>query len=175
MGRGPHARAQRPELSLALRWLRHRRHLTQREVAAEAARLGRPFSAVYYQQAEAGARRPGPAKLAAMLAALGSDERELDGLLAHRPWAGIPDPAPGYRVSKHTPKPADYVAAARESLAPRPDGATWSSPVREAAPAPIAGEVAELADHYVHLPRAAQEDLLARARAARAGLRRRRR
>jgi transcriptional regulator with XRE-family HTH domain len=167
MGRGRHVERAEPELALALRWLRHRAHLTQAAVAQSAG-----LSRSYYEQLEAGRRHPGPEARAALLAALRADEAELSALLVHRPWEQGEPGAPGYRVSRRTPRPADFGRAARAALAEAGAGETWSAPVEAAAapePSPLAGEVAELVDHYVHLRRRDQETLLAEARRRRRG------
>ena len=143
----------RPELGHALAWLRDRARLTQRG-AAEAAEVSR----IYLQKLEGGERSPSVDKLEAVLSALGSDLDELEALLAARPWASAPDRrAVRSRVRA---RPEDYVRAAEAALAP----AQWSSPVT-AAPSPLtAGELAELRDHFVNLPRRDQEALLEEAR-----------
>jgi transcriptional regulator with XRE-family HTH domain len=147
----------RPELGEAVAWLRDRARLTQR-AAAEAAGVSR----IYLQKIEAGERAPATDKLAALLDVLGSNQEELENLLASRPWAAAP---PRQRVrARARAKPADFIRAAEAALAAGP----WSSRV---ATAPdddlsrtVAGELAELRDHYVNLPREQQEALLGEAR-----------
>jgi len=145
----------RPELGEALAWLRDRARLTQRR-AAEAAGLSR----IYLQKLEAGERWPSLGRLDSLLAALGSDRGELEALLAARPWATAP-PRQAVR-SRVRARPEEYLRAAETALAPAP----WSSPVAvEAIPAPFTvGELAELRDHFLNLPRADQEALLDEAR-----------
>jgi transcriptional regulator with XRE-family HTH domain len=145
----------RPELGEALAWLRDRARLTQRG-AAEAARMSR----IYLQKLEGGERSPSIDKLDALLAALGSSRDELEALLAARPWANAP-PRQAVRARVRA-RPEAYVQAAEAALAP----AMWSSPIAaEPAPAPLtAGELAELRDHFLNLPRPDQEALLEEAR-----------
>jgi transcriptional regulator with XRE-family HTH domain len=148
----------RPGLGEALAWLRDRARLTQR-AAAEAAGLSR----IYLQKIEGGERAPALDKLEALLEALGSSRDELEGLLAARPWAAAP---PRHAVRSRAPaRPQEFVLAAEAALAAAP----WSSPIATAdAPAPhdaaLAGELAELRDHYVNLPPSEREALLAEAR-----------
>lgn len=174
----------RPELGEAVAWLRDRSRLTQRGLAevvdarlrdrwrARSSGERRPqdepqsfFSRIYLQKIEGGERAPAMDKLHALLDVLGSNLEELEGLLAARPWAAAP---PRQRVrSRARAKPADYIRAAEDALADGP----WSSPIA-AMQAPVAGdqyravagELAELRDHYVNLPRAQQEALLEEAR-----------
>jgi transcriptional regulator with XRE-family HTH domain len=145
------------ELGEALAWLRDRARLTQ-AAAAQSAGVSR----IYLQKLEAGERSPSVEKLDALLHALGSDRDELGGLLAARPWASAP---PRQRVRSRAPaRPEEYVRAAEAALGPGP----WSSPIAvEAAPAPpprTAGQLAELRDHFLNLPRADQEAILEDAR-----------
>jgi transcriptional regulator with XRE-family HTH domain len=147
----------RPELGQALAWLRDRARLTQR-AAAEAAGLSR----IYLQKLEAGERAPSLDKLDALLVALGSDRDELEGLLAARPWTAIPRRPP---VRSRAPaRPEEYVRAAEAALASGP----WSNPIAVAAAPPespsVAGELAELRDHYLNLPPEARRTLLEEAR-----------
>ena len=150
----------RPELGEAVAWLRDRARLTQHQ-AAEAAEISR----IYVQKIEGGERAPATDKLDALLQALGSSRAELEDLLAARPWAAAPPPQ---RVrSRAKARPADYIRAAEDALAAGP----WSSPiVTMQAPArgdqyrAVAGELAELRDHYVNLPREQQQALLEEAR-----------
>lgn len=149
----PREAYRRPGLGEAVAWLRDRARLTQR-AAAEAAGLSR----IYLQKIEAGERFPSPGRLDALLGALGSNRDELEALLAARPWAA----APARRVvrSRARAKPEEFVRAGEAVLA----GAPWSSPITvEAAPA-VAGELAELRDHYLNLPPAEQQALLEEAR-----------
>ncbi len=132
----------RPELGDALAWLRDRARLTQR-AAAEAAGLSR----IYLQKLEGGERSPSAEKLDALLVALGSGRDELEGLLASRPWAAAP-PRPTVR-SRAPARPEEFVRAAEAAFAAGP----WSSPVvLDPAPPTLAGELAELRDHYLNLP-----------------------
>jgi transcriptional regulator with XRE-family HTH domain len=145
----------RPGLGEALAWLRDRARLTQR-AAAESAGVSR----IYLQKLEAGERSPSLDRLEALLAAVGSDREELEGLLAARPWAN----APSRRVvrSRARARPEEYVKAAEAALAP----AQWSSPLAaEPPPTPvILGELAELRDHFLNLSRADRHALLDEAR-----------
>jgi transcriptional regulator with XRE-family HTH domain len=145
----------RPELGEALAWLRDRARLTQRG-AAEAAGVSRN----YLQKLEGGERSPSIEKLDGLLAALGSDRDELEALLASRPWSKAP-PRQAVR-SRVRARPEEYVRAAEAALAP----AMWSSPVAaEPEQAPItAGELAELRNHFLNLPRPDQQALLEEAR-----------
>ncbi len=157
--------ARDPGLARALRWLRHRARLTQGELRDTVIAGGGTVSVIYVQQLEAGAKRPSPAMLATLLAALGSSRDELAGLLAHEPWDAAPPSA--YRPRRDAPKPA-VPSAIR--------AAGWSDPVLGDAPSPsvrpaaddaLSGQLAELEDHFVNLSPAARESLLAEARAAR--------
>ena len=79
--------------------------------------------------------------------ALGSGRDVLEGLLASRPWAATP-PRPAVR-SRAPARPEEFVRAAEAAIAAGP----WSSPVAlDSAPPTVAGELAELRDHYVNLP-----------------------
>jgi transcriptional regulator with XRE-family HTH domain len=146
----------RAELGEALAWLRDRARLTQR-AAAEAAGLSR----IYLQKIEGGARAPALDKLDALLEALRSSREELEGLLTARPWAAAP---PRRVVRSRAPaRPEEFVRAAEAALATAP----WSSPIATTAAladAGLAGELAELRDHYVNLPPSEREALLADAR-----------
>jgi transcriptional regulator with XRE-family HTH domain len=147
----------RPELGDALAWLRDRARLTQRAAAAAAG-----LSRIYLQKLEAGERAPSLDKLDALLGALGSDRDELEGLLAARPWLAAPRRPP---VRSRAPaRPEEYVRAAESALA----SGSWSSPIAvEAAPPDypsVAGELAELRDHYLNLPPEARRALLEEAR-----------
>jgi transcriptional regulator with XRE-family HTH domain len=144
-----------PELGEALAWLRDRARLTQRG-AAEAAGVSR----IYLQKLEGGERSPSLDRLDALLAALGSDREELEALLASRPWSKAP-PRQAVR-SRVRARPEEYVRAAEAALA----AAVWSSPIAtELAPASVTvGELAELRDHFLNLPRPDQEALLEEAR-----------
>lgn len=173
-----------PELGEAVAWLRDRSRLTQRALAeavdvslrerwrARPSGERRPpsepesfFSRIYVQKIEGGERAPATDKLDALLEVLGSNREELEGLLAARPWATAP---PRERMrSRARAKPADFIRAAEDALAAGP----WSSPIMTMqAPADrdtyraIAGELAELRDHYLNLPREQQEALLEDAR-----------
>jgi transcriptional regulator with XRE-family HTH domain len=182
-----------PELGPALAWLRARARLTQAEVVERVfeQQRGRPqaeretLSAVYYQLLETGKRTPRTPKLAVLLAALGSDQAELEGLLAAQPWRHVPTSKA--RISKHTPRPAAYALAADEALA----GRVWSSPIA-ASPTRFApdgedngteepvqdelralqqrrGELSELVDHFENLSQRDRRALLGRARRLRFG------
>jgi transcriptional regulator with XRE-family HTH domain len=149
----PREADRRPELGDALAWLRDRARLTQR-AAAESAGVSR----IYLQKLEGGERSPSPDTLDALLAALGSDRHELEGLLAARPWASAPR-RPAVR-SRARARPEEYVRAAEAALgAPQ-----WSSPIAVAPTSVAAGELAELRDHFLNLPRRDQEALLEEAR-----------
>lgn len=163
--------ARHPGLARALRWLRHRRRLTQGELRDAVIAGGGTVSVIYIQQLEAGAKRPSPAMLDALLAALGSGRDELAGLLAHEPWDAAPPSA--YRPRRDAPKPA-IPSAIR--------GTAWSDPVargeafagppapaRRAAADALAGQLAELEDHFANLSPEARETLLGQARRARFG------
>ena len=148
----------RPELGQALAWLRDRARLTQR-----AAAQGAGVSRIYLQKLEAGARAPSLEKLDALLEALGSGRDELEALLASRPWSTAP-PRQAVRARVRA-RPEEYVRAAEAALAP----AMWSSPIAaEPVPATV-GELAELRDHFLNLPRPDQEALLDEARRRRYG------
>jgi transcriptional regulator with XRE-family HTH domain len=149
----PREAYRRPELGDALAWLRDRARLTQRAAAEDAG-----VSRIYLQKLEGGERAPSLETLDTILAALGSDRDELEGLLASRPWAASPRrPAVRSRVRA---RPEEYVRAAEAALAP----AQWSSPIAATPPPATAGELAELRDHYLNLPRSDQEALLEDAR-----------
>ena len=170
-----------PELGPALAWLRARARLTQAEVVERAfeQQRGRPraeretLSAVYYQLLETGKRTPRTGKLAVLLVALGSDQAELEGLLAEQPWRHMPTSKA--RISKHTPRPAAYAAAAEEALA----GDVWSSPIVASstrfAPDELRaqhqsrGELSELVDHFENLSQRDRSVLLDAARRLRFG------
>jgi transcriptional regulator with XRE-family HTH domain len=182
-----------PELGPALAWLRARARLTQAEVVERVfeQQRGRPhaeretLSAVYYQLLETGKRTPRTPKLAALLAALGSDQAELEGLLATQPWRHVPTSKA--RISKHTPRPAAYAAAADDAFA----GGVWSSPIASGAtrfapdgtaghtkgPVPdqlraqqqSRGELSELVDHFENLSQRDRRALLEKARHLRFG------
>jgi transcriptional regulator with XRE-family HTH domain len=145
----------RPELGDALAWLRDRARLTQRAASAAAG-----VSRIYLQKLEAGERAPSLDKLDDLLGALGSDRDELEGLLAARPWTAAPRRPP---VRSRAPaRPEEYVLAAEAALA----SGSWSSPVSvEVAPHPsVAGELAELRDHYLNLSPEARRAILDEAR-----------
>jgi transcriptional regulator with XRE-family HTH domain len=149
----PREAYRRPQLGDALAWLRDRARLTQRAAAEDAG-----VSRIYLQKLEGGERAPSLETLDTILAALGSDRDELEGLLASRPWASAPRrPAVRSRVRA---RPEEYVRAAEAALAP----AQWSSPIAATPPPATAGELAELRDHYLNLPRSDQEALLEDAR-----------
>ncbi len=153
----PREAYRRPGLGQALAWLRDRARLTQRAAAAEAG-----LSRIYLQKLEAGERAPSPAKLDDLLRALGSSREELEGLLSARPWAAAP---PRRRVRSRAPaRPEEYLRAAEAALAAGP----WSSPVAvdtEATDqASVAGELAELRDHYLNLSPEQRHELLEEAR-----------
>jgi transcriptional regulator with XRE-family HTH domain len=147
----------RPELGDALAWLRDRARLTQRAAATAAG-----VSRIYLQKLEAGERAPSLDTLDALLGALGSDRGELEGLLAARPWTAAPRLPP---VRSRAPaRPEEYVRVAEAALA----SGAWSSPIAvEAAPPDypsVAGELAELRDHYLNLPPDGRRALLDEAR-----------
>ena len=150
----------RPELGQALAWLRDRARLTQR-AAARAAGVSR----IYVQKLEAGERSPSLDTLDVLLVAVGSDRDELEALLAARPWASAPS-RPTVR-SRARARPDEYVRAAEAALAP----AAWSSAIAAAPPIATVGELAELRDHFLNLPRRDQEALLEEARRRRYGTR----
>ena len=149
----PREAYRRPELGQALAWLRDRARLTQR-AAAESAGVSR----IYLQKLEGGERSPSLATLEAVLTALGSDRDELEGLLVSRPWASAP-PRPVVR-SRARARPEEYVRAADAALAPP----QWSSPIAVAPSPGIAGELAELRDHFLNLPPGERQALLEEAR-----------
>jgi len=149
----PREAYRRPELGQALAWLRDRARLTQR-AAAESAGVSR----IYLQKLEGGERSPSLAALEAVLTALGSDRDELEGLLVSRPWASAP-PRPVVR-SRARARPEEYVRAAEAALAPP----QWSSPIAVAPSPGIAGELAELRDHFLNLPPGERQALLEEAR-----------
>lgn len=117
MGRGP-AAEEIPGLAHALRHLRERAGLTQREVAERVTASGGRLSAVYYQQLESGRRFPSPRMRARLLAALGADETTLSRLLAERPWAAAAQAVRGTAVTGAVPAPAPVAWA--DAIAPRP-------------------------------------------------------
>jgi transcriptional regulator with XRE-family HTH domain len=149
----PRETYRRPELGEALAWLRDRARLTQR-AAAESAGVSR----IYLQKLEGGERSPSLEALEGLLAALGSDRDELEALLASRPWTSAPRRPPVR--SRARARPEDYVRAAEAALAP----AQWSSPIEHASSPVTAGELAELRDHFLNLPRRDQQALLDDAR-----------
>ena len=149
----PRETFRRPELGQALAWLRDRARLTQRAAAKSAG-----VSRIYLQKLEGGERSPSLDTLVAVLTALGSDRDELEALLASRPWASAP-PRQAVR-SRARARPEEYVRAAEAALAP----AQWSSPIEDASSPLTAGELAELRDHFLNLPRRDQEALLDEAR-----------
>ena len=159
-----------PELGPALAWLRARARLTQAEVVERVLQQQRTrppseretLSVVYYQLLETGKRTPRVPKLTAVLAALGSDQAELDGLLAAPPWRHVP--TSNARISKHTPRPAAYAIAAEQALA----GGVWSSSIA-ASPTQARGELSELIDHFENLSQRDRRTLLAKARRLRFG------
>jgi transcriptional regulator with XRE-family HTH domain len=147
----------RPGLGEALAWLRDRARLTQRAAAAEAG-----LSRIYLQKLEGGERAPSPDKLDDLLRALGSNRAELEGLLEAQPWAAAP---PRRAVRSRAPaRPEAYVRAAEAALA----GGAWSNPVAvqpaTTPPPSLAGELAELRDHYLNLPPEGRRELLEEAR-----------
>jgi transcriptional regulator with XRE-family HTH domain len=146
-----------PGLGDALAWLRDRARLTQRAAAERAG-----FSRIYLQKLEAGERAPSLDRLDNLLGALGSNREELEGLLASRPWNAAP---PRQMVRSRAPaRPEEYVRAAEAALS----SGSWSSPIAVGeTPVEItslAGELAELRDHYLNLPPAGRSALLAEAR-----------
>jgi len=155
----PREAFRRPGLGQALAWLRDRARLTQRAAAAEAG-----LSRIYLQKLEAGERAPSSAKLDDLLGALGSNRDELEGLLSARPWAAAP---PRRAVRSRAPaRPEEYARAAEAALA---GGGTWSSPVAvepeaHSDQAAVAGELAELRDHYLNLSPEQRHELLEDAR-----------
>jgi len=174
MGRGPLPKYEHPELPVALDWLRHRANLTQGQVAKRVQEAGHSLSEVYYRQCESGLKTPSNPTLASILAAVGSDFDELDGLLTHAPWDAISEPqqgrSEGYRLRQSTPKPALYsppVTAVMKSLASTPNALGDRMPPRPDTPLVanlISGEIAELADIYFHLSRGDQINTMALAR-----------
>jgi hypothetical protein len=162
----PNAVYDEPDLARALAWLRARVRLTQRQVDERVREQqgARPpaeretLSEVFYQALETGKRKPRLAKLEAILAALGSDRAELEGLVASRPWEH--EPPTRARIRAHTPKPAAYLAAAGDALA----GGVWSSPVALAAEPEERGQLAELVEHFHNLRPSDRAALLAEAR-----------
>lgn len=127
MGRGPQAEAI-PDLAHALRHLRERAGLSARAVSERARASGRPVSAVYYRQIEAGRRFPSPPARAAILDALGSSDAELAALLRDRSWEASPlpvvagGPAPA-ELSAARGLTADELVAAVAAAAPALSGA----------------------------------------------------
>jgi transcriptional regulator with XRE-family HTH domain len=161
---------QHPELGQALRFLRARRGLSQARVADQVSARGGRLTAVWLSRIESAADRgggpyPSVALLERILTVLGSDRAELERLLRERPWGRVAEgaewddaarvvasPGAGGRARAIAPSPAIAAAppgAAAGGTAPSPD---------------IAAEAAELGARYARLPRAAQLELLARAR-----------
>ena len=134
---------QHPELGQALRFLRARSGLSQARVADQVSARGGRLTAVWLSRIESAADRgggpyPSVALLDRILTVLDSDRAELERLLSERPWGRVAE------------------------------GAEWeeaAAPPSVGGGAPdIAAEAAELGARYARLSRAAQLELLARAR-----------
>ncbi len=125
-------------LAVALRWLRHRRRLTQPALREAVTAAGGSISLIYIQQLEAGRKRPSPRMLDLLLAALGSDRDELRTVLADTTDAPTPARDRGWRPSRRDPLAS-------------PAGAAWSDEVlvthaMAPAPEPPLAELARLAE-----------------------------
>lgn len=166
--------AQRPGIDRALRWLRHRRRLTQAELREAVVAGGQGLSVIYIQQLEAGRKRPSPAMLDALLVALSSTREELTRLCDTEPWQVTPPG--GWRPSRHDPVRAADPASRTEGTwsdavalagAP-PDGAAAGGAHRGDASAAegLEAELAELAGIYRSLTPAERHELLEAARHA---------
>lgn len=100
-----------PQLPAALRWLRHEARMTQSEVAAAARAHGHSLSDVYYRQCESDSvpKYPSVETLDAILEAVGSNQAELEQVLAAPPWEETPFPIYDTNVrmrKESTPKPS---------------------------------------------------------------------
>jgi transcriptional regulator with XRE-family HTH domain len=109
-----------PSLAVALRWLRHRRRMTQGGLREAVAAAGGRISLIYIQQLEAGRRRPSPAMLERLLGALASDREELARLLEEAAGVAAPARTHGWRPSR------------RDPVDPSAAGGIWSDEVRAA-------------------------------------------
>jgi nitroreductase len=110
-----------------------------------------------------------------MLTALGSERQELEGLLAHQPWQ-FGEVEDRYRLRRETPKAFLATPSARGVASP-----DWPSPQSQIVnsltsgqalgaqaynetSSQVTGELAELTDIFVNLPRSDQLSLLGHAR-----------
>jgi transcriptional regulator with XRE-family HTH domain len=167
MARGPLNKYEHSELGPALEWLRRRVSLTQEEVAERTQSQGTSLSSVYYSQIERG-KSPSVPMLEGILGAVGSDFDELEGLLAHKPWATSPQLERKVRMSRSAPKSPLYdlaapVKAALATTSARPLATTRTPPPENDTPSIstlVKGEAAELADIYAQLPRQDQLNLM---------------
>lgn len=177
MSRGPRDKFEHPALAPALAWLRTRVRLTQEQVAERAQDRGDSLSAVYYRFCEQGKRSPSSSMLDTMLTALGSDRQELEGLLEHKPW-NYATSDDSYRLRRETPKAflatpecRASMAADFSSLRPQSVNSVHSDVLGSVShtetPSQVYGELSELTNIFVNLPRSDQLSLLGHARSRR--------
>lgn len=119
-------------LAVALRWLRHRRRLTQAELRARVQEAGGEISVIYIQQLEAGRKRPSPQMLDRILRALEADRDQLREVLAGEAAEAAAPPVRG----------EGWRPSARDPLA----DSSWSGEVLLASAAPGAAPAAAPAD-----------------------------
>ena len=153
---------QHPELGQALRFLRARSGLSQARVADQVSARGGRLTAVWLSRIESAADRgggpyPSVVLLDRILAVLGPTAPSWSGCCASAPGG-----AWGRAPSGKRPRRRRRSRQRRASQRSRRGGAA-APPPRGAAP-DIAAEAAELGARYARLPRAAQLELLARAR-----------
>ncbi|HWH13449.1 MAG TPA: helix-turn-helix transcriptional regulator [Miltoncostaeaceae bacterium] len=149
-----------PGLARALRWLRHRRRMTQGRLREAVEAAGGRISVIHIQQLEAGRRRPSPEMLDRLLAALASDRDELGAVLAETAAAPAPERSSGWR-----PRRRDSDGGATWSDAVEPAGPSASSTERVLAAVPDHDpELRELLRIYRRLRAGDRRALLARAR-----------
>ena len=165
---------QHPELGQALRFLRARSGLSQARVADQVSARGGRLTAVWLSRIESAPDRgggpyPSVALLDRILTVLGSDRAELERLLRERPWGRVGEGAEweegaARAAAPHPPAGASPPAAAPRAVAPPPTAAPAAAAFRVPASPDLAAEAAELGARYARLPRAAQLELLERAR-----------
>jgi transcriptional regulator with XRE-family HTH domain len=170
-----------PELGQALRFLRARSGLSQARVADAVSARGGRLTAVWLSRIESAADRgggpyPSVALLDRILTVLGSDRDALERLLRERPWGRVGEGAEWDEAASagEPPRgggPARHGGAAAASRGGGPATAGEAAAARGdrpatpgAAAADVAAEAAELGARYARLSRAAQLELLARAR-----------
>jgi hypothetical protein len=139
--RGSSSKDRHPQNGNALRYLRHRAHLTQGELTEQVAAYGHSLSAVYLSECERGTKQMSSELRAAVLAALGSNEVE-------------------YRAVR------DQIAGAQDEAAPAPltAYAERAAPASAAMPAPTPARYAASAmfgDQRYRAARSAPKPLLA--------------